>query len=518
MKTKILFFVFAISSIHSSFALAGQKIPPGAVVPKDKEEMDEPRKRAREDDNLDGEDSVADEEGLEATIRKAIRGNNPDELRRICGDRSQLPDWATDLIDANPDRDDFPFMLLYAAVRENHAGLAQHGLIKLLVKATSPDNDIDFDEGCHSPLSFAARFGDLDAVRILVEHGRADVNFVTQNDRSAALHEAAASGNTEVAAYLLQKNANIEQEDNLGRPLHAPFVDSVAGSEDNVEVIRLLLRHGADITSRAHGITPLHLAAYCVPDPNYHFYPSHDDGYGLCISMIESFRNKGFAADEVSAARNRIFVFLLCLKRINPPLPRDVVRKIVAKDDDMSKVWITSLSRGQITGSLAYLEFMVASARYLLVSLSPLLDEIWEHIERDLGQGGRFLDEEFMTGILKELGTLFDPGNRQVLVAPLIFLTLKSRFLKFKNAERTQLQEDNAPSPGELFRNIVRDRPDLTPEQAWKEVEQILERGPDHPSPAEADGPIPMDMNNDNNVNATAPEEAPQTLPWSFLG
>jgi hypothetical protein len=175
---------------------------------------------------------------------------------------------------------------------------------------------------------------------------------------------------------------------------------------------------------------------------------------------------------------------------------------------------------------------MKASARCLLVSLSPLLDEIWEHINRELRDDNR--DEEFLNR-LKQVRVLFDPSNRDV-VSQLIFFTLKSRLLKSRNGERVELLEDKTPSPGELFRNILRDRTDLTPEQAWQEVDQILERGAanagrvgaqaDQPSQAERDGPIPMDTNNDNkppsvadrfNVNATEPSEATQIPTTAFF-
>jgi ankyrin repeat protein len=108
-----------------------------------------------------------------------------------------------------------------------------------------------------SPVADVARRGDRDSVRNLLREG-ADVN-ASQGDGMSALHWAAASGDAEMAAMLVQAGASLQSVTRIGHytPLH------VACQGGNAAVVELLLESGADPTARTSpgGTTPLHLAA-----------------------------------------------------------------------------------------------------------------------------------------------------------------------------------------------------------------------------------------------------------------
>ena len=72
------------------------------------------------------------------------------------------------------------------------------------------------------------------------------------------LHEAAAAGDVELAAYLLERGAEVDISSAIdaSTPLH------VAAHSGHIEVVRLLIAKGAGIGARAQGgNTPLHMAA-----------------------------------------------------------------------------------------------------------------------------------------------------------------------------------------------------------------------------------------------------------------
>ena len=107
------------------------------------------------------------------------------------------------------------------------------------------------------PIVEAAREGDVDAVRHLIESG-ADVN-VAGGDGMTPLHWAAEHGDLEITRLLLEAGADVAAGTRIGTytPLH------LAARGAHTASVRLLVEVGADITAATtnSGATPLHLAA-----------------------------------------------------------------------------------------------------------------------------------------------------------------------------------------------------------------------------------------------------------------
>jgi len=107
-----------------------------------------------------------------------------------------------------------------------------------------------------TPLHLAAHFGQLETMRVLVEHG-ADVHARSSNDmNNTPLHAAAAGGRTEAVAELLGRKADPNARQHGGwAALHA------AAQSGRLDLARLLLDRGADVSPRTDdGVTPLDLA------------------------------------------------------------------------------------------------------------------------------------------------------------------------------------------------------------------------------------------------------------------
>ena len=121
------------------------------------------------------------------------------------------------------------------------------------------DSHIVTAKGGFTPLMFAARTGDLESARILVAAG-AKVNEVAP-EYGTALGVASASGQEEVALFLLEKGADPNLTDGQGvSPLHWALVEGMSNlfgrgssSTDRFwlhpnmpELVKALLAHGAD--------------------------------------------------------------------------------------------------------------------------------------------------------------------------------------------------------------------------------------------------------------------------------
>jgi ankyrin len=105
-----------------------------------------------------------------------------------------------------------------------------------------------------------------DGVRVaqlLLERG-ADVN-TQRRDHQTPLHLASYYGNIEIVCLLLDHGADPEAaEGNMGqKPLHRVACGEYKSQEDGVRVAQLLLERGADVNTRCDDHqTPLHLASY----------------------------------------------------------------------------------------------------------------------------------------------------------------------------------------------------------------------------------------------------------------
>ena len=139
----------------------------------------------------------------------------------------------------------------------------------LLDHGADPETNAEGDMGS-KPLhkvSYGKYRSQEDGVRVaqlLPERG-ADVN-TRRNDDWTPLHVASYFGNVEIVRLLLDHGADPEAnaEDHMGdKPLHQVSCGSYRSPEDGVCVAQLLLERGADVNTRRNDHqTPLHLASY----------------------------------------------------------------------------------------------------------------------------------------------------------------------------------------------------------------------------------------------------------------
>ncbi len=158
---------------------------------------------------------------------------DPDDPRKS---RSDSPAKA----DANP--------LHYAALS------GMHDIATFLIVEHSQDvnaRGLSLDE---TPLHVAARRGDVEVARVLLEHG-ADREARDNVDYSP-LERASLEGHVELVQILLEYGADADARDTEGcTPLY------LASSWGKPAVVRALLKHGADVNARdKDNWTPLHEA------------------------------------------------------------------------------------------------------------------------------------------------------------------------------------------------------------------------------------------------------------------
>ncbi|MED4583417.1 ankyrin repeat domain-containing protein [Brevibacillus choshinensis] len=135
--------------------------------------------------------------------------------------------------------------------------------VKDLLEKDASLANTENEEGL-TPLGYAAHFGHVDVVRLLLEKG-ADVQAVSHSKiayipSNTALHAAiAGEGDVEVVGLLLASGANTNTFDSNGHTcLH-----TAAFHDKHIEIIRLLIAHGAQVNEPAKNEgrqTPLALA------------------------------------------------------------------------------------------------------------------------------------------------------------------------------------------------------------------------------------------------------------------
>lgn len=101
----------------------------------------------------------------------------------------------------------------------------------------------------------AARYGDVDAVKLLLEAGiYIDVREMSDKWPGAtALIYACDRGREDVVEYLIEQGADIEAKTDNG---HTPLY------MDNVDVVKILIDNGAEVSFRVGFSTPLHTAIF----------------------------------------------------------------------------------------------------------------------------------------------------------------------------------------------------------------------------------------------------------------
>ena len=139
---------------------------------------------------------------------------------------------------------------LHLAVERGHLCTVQAML------AAKPDTNIRYKVACrgYSVLDLAAREGNVDILRALLQHG-VDVNRLT--DGYTSLHVAALNNHVGAIDVLIEAGANMEVEDDDDC---TPFLDAVLNHCH--EAALALFRHGANIEARDfRGETALQIAA-----------------------------------------------------------------------------------------------------------------------------------------------------------------------------------------------------------------------------------------------------------------
>ena len=111
-----------------------------------------------------------------------------------------------------------------------------------------------------SPLNAAVVANNLDMVKLFLDYHPHEVNVPERISNCTPLQEAAARGYVEMAEYLLQKGASVDQGSWKG-PLKTRLPLYIAMKKGYSNMVQLLLRHGANVTGKLEdGQTYLHLA------------------------------------------------------------------------------------------------------------------------------------------------------------------------------------------------------------------------------------------------------------------
>jgi ankyrin repeat protein len=190
----------------------------------------------------------------------------------------------TDKISAAIESGKFKVNKLISSDRSALAQAASCGYIDVMLCLLDHDADINLSDGgelAYTPIESAARNGQLDAVKLLVERG-AEIDK-ENSIGSTALIGACISAHQDILLYLIQSGATINHADNQGQTaLHYlcryakhwdgnVITQTIDGKtpallntkfQDYTKVFNTLLEKSADVNLlTGYGYTPLHLAA-----------------------------------------------------------------------------------------------------------------------------------------------------------------------------------------------------------------------------------------------------------------
>lgn len=140
---------------------------------------------------------------------------------------------------------------LYVASHEGHLEA-----VKVLLDVGKADVNVSTSRSGRTPLHAAAAQGHLDVVRCLIEAG-ADPCMASSPSGQTPLISACSAGQAAVAQYLMSQGANVNAARANG--VTALYVSAYGGFGD---LVRVLLQQGADPNRAAYGgdETPLHVA------------------------------------------------------------------------------------------------------------------------------------------------------------------------------------------------------------------------------------------------------------------
>ena len=151
------------------------------------------------------------------------------------------------------------------ALLDHGADYSAHSLVREQYVKSEKEQDSSalykywIEEGGNTPLIFAARSGDLQSVRHLVDAG-ADVNQLSAFGTSPLIM-AVHGGNPEAIAYLLDHGAEVDSSASGHTALH----DAVL--RGNLAAVRVLLEHGANVEALLEKPTPVRRQS---TDYNFH--------------------------------------------------------------------------------------------------------------------------------------------------------------------------------------------------------------------------------------------------------
>jgi serine/threonine-protein phosphatase 6 regulatory ankyrin repeat subunit B len=145
--------------------------------------------------------------------------------------------------------------------------------IRTLLQQKTPQGRLDLlahrDGEGQTPLMLATENGDVNMVRLLLQHG-ASPNDVNNFDQTA-VHYACFEGQPAILQLLLQNGGNVNVQDDMGQtPLHEAAEASSSSPDDDEEryhqddevpmqLYKILLQYGARVNVKNDdGDTPLH--------------------------------------------------------------------------------------------------------------------------------------------------------------------------------------------------------------------------------------------------------------------
>ncbi|XP_026756929.2 ankyrin repeat domain-containing protein 39 [Galleria mellonella] len=91
------------------------------------------------------------------------------------------------------------------------------------------------DNSGYTPLHYAARTGNIDICKILLQNG-AIINSQTKSGMATPLHKAAAAGKTDMVKFLIQSGACVEMQDIDGQTVLHKAVE-----KNNIDLVNYLL-------------------------------------------------------------------------------------------------------------------------------------------------------------------------------------------------------------------------------------------------------------------------------------
>ena len=138
--------------------------------------------------------------------------------------------------------------------------VGNHAIMMLLLRHTGIFDVERTAVQCETLMHAAARGGNLEVVRELLQHG-ASVNATTATGHTPLLI-ACAGSHTEIARSLLEHRADVNASAATVTPVFQVLVDAT----DNVELMSILLDHGADLNLHNRSLT-WHFSFACRASP-----------------------------------------------------------------------------------------------------------------------------------------------------------------------------------------------------------------------------------------------------------